>query len=181
MKSTLCCCCCSRNSRSSCSFYSSLHFQLDTTNWLRIANRTKTRLRAATFLKRKFAQAQAQAATPALSLALTLTLSLSSTLTLTPSLLTIQKFASRRQVNESKQRERRVQSEERASAVCCALVVLSPLASLLVSIRAHVRARVLRVCFGQRLLCRCCFFLFVLRLLCCCCCCRCFFLSARFN
>lgn len=169
MKSTLCCCCCSRNSRSSCFFYSSLHFQLDTTNWLRIANRTKTRLRAATFLKRKFAQA----ATPALSL--------SSTLTLTPSLLTIQKFASRRQVNESKQRERRVQSEERASAVCRALVVLSPLASLLVSIRAHVRARVLRVCFGQRLLCRCCFFLFVLRLLCCCCCCRCFFLSARFN
>lgn len=85
---------CSRNSSSSCFsfsfsffffcfifiFFFLLHFQLDTTNWLRFAHRTKTRLHAATFLKRKFAQAQA--ATPALALPLTLTL--------TPSLLTIQ-------------------------------------------------------------------------------------------
>lgn len=96
---------CSRNSSSCCfSFFFFifilfflLHFQLDTTNWLRFANRTKTRLHAATFLKRKFAQA----ATPALALALTLTL--------TPSLLTIQNL----QVAVATKRTKR--SGERAS------------------------------------------------------------------
>lgn len=106
---------CSRNSSSCCFslffyfcfifiFFFLLHFQLDTTNWLRFANRTKTRLHAATFLKRKFAQAQA--ATPPLALALPLTL------TLTPSLLTIQNLQVAVAVaNKTKRRESFVRRE----------------------------------------------------------------------
>lgn len=134
---------CSRNSSSSCFsfsffffcfififFFFLLHFQLDTTNWLRFAHRTKTRLHAATFLKRKFAQAQA--ATPALALPLPLTL------TLTPSLLTIQNL----QVAVAAKRTKRIvkrascggsKEREKAARRGRALVVLSPLASLLVS------------------------------------------------
>lgn len=132
---------CSRNSSSSCFsffffcfififFFFLLHFQLDTTNWLRFAHRTKTRLHAATFLKRKFAQAQA--ATPALALPLTLTL--------TPSLLTIQNLqvvvaVAAKRTNRIVKRASCGGSKEREKAARRgrALVVLSPLASLLVS------------------------------------------------
>lgn len=134
---------CSRNGSSSCFsffffcfififFFFLLHFQLDTTNWLRFAHRTKTRLHAATFLKRKFAQAQA--ATPALALALPLTL------TLTPSLLTIQNLQVA--VAVAAKRTKRIvkrascggsKEREKAARRGRALVVLSPLASLLVS------------------------------------------------
>lgn len=143
---------CSRNSSSSCFsffffcfiFFFLLHFQLDTTNWLRFAHRTKTRLHAATFLKRKFAQAQA--ATPALALPLTLTL--------TPSLLTIQNL----QVAVAAKRTKRIVkrascggSKEREKRQLVAVAVALSLfcrrwrrCSCLG--RVHVRVRVLRVC-----------------------------------
>lgn len=144
---------CSRNSSSSCFsffcfififFFFLLHFQLDTTNWLRFAHRTKTRLHAATFLKRKFAQAQA--ATPALALPLPLTL------TLTPSLLTIQnlqvavaakrtkRIVKRASCGGSKEREKRQRVAVALSLFCRRWRRCSCLG------RVRVRVRVLRVC-----------------------------------